>query len=221
MPDLSTRIPSGGYLLPLLPPSFIRNPLQEALRLAPDDRLIADAWLFLESILTRRDVRVAMGPDLDRIGARLGLPRLTGETDDEVYRARIIGTVRYGLQATTGPALRLWLDAITSGVPLLAITDPAYPGRASITFFGMPPQGAAIASLIRPRLALGIDCTITARLPSALGLLEQFVVDTVPVDGGNSYVMFYAPPPTASTTPTTGASPLVDAFILDTTALGG
>lgn len=210
--DTSLRSPDGGYILPLISPAFIRDPTQEAIRLAPVDQRFADAWTFLARILDRRDIRSVVGVDLDRLAARYGLTRQAGERDDEVFRARVIGTIRHGLLAASGPNMRTWLTAIT-GVPLLAENDPTTPGRASIIFLSYPPQGVGIVPLIQARLALGRDCSVVARGPGAFGLLDTFTLDSEVLDGGNAYVVLYAPPVAVVQTG------LLDTFTLDTTTI--
>lgn len=161
-------MPDGGYLLPLYPRSFFRDPTVARQVLGLID-LALDLYRQANTDMANRQTIVAAdGQALDRFfGAILGLLRLTGE-GDEIYRTRMMATTRHGLQSVTPAGLAEALGAILS-VPVTAVEGPG-PARGTLTILqntAAPPQ--AIMAFVRMLKPFGVVVAVRVRTAAPPG----------------------------------------------------
>lgn len=194
--DSSDAMPNGGWIAPLLPKGWLEGRPTAPAVLGAQDAAHEGARLDLGRLRMTHTLATAVGPDLDDMGAIVGVGRLTGEPDDAPgggYRGRIPATVGEP-NTTTAPGMTAWLQGFT-GLAVVCRDDPT-PGYASVTFVGYPALGLLLVPLILARKPVGAKLTINAQSPVAgqHALVSGFVVGTDVVGGINSYITLYRPP---------------------------
>ena len=191
-PLSADRMPDGGYLLPLYPRSFFRDPAAVAAQVLGLIDLALDLYRQANTEMANRQTLVtAEGQALDRFfGALLGVPRLTGEGDN-AYRTRMRVTTRHGLRSVTPAGLATALGAIL-GVPVTATEGPG-PARGTVTILqntAATPQ--AIMAFVRMLKPFGVVVSVrvrTAAPPSAgTARLGAFRIGTRVLSGSSSFV---------------------------------
>jgi len=197
--DSSDAMPDGGYLFAQLPRGWVSSdaPTARAV-LSILDQSLETARLAIGALRAAHGVGTALGPDLDDIGAILGVARLSAE-GDALYRPRIPAACA-PIPTDTAHGLAAWLTVITSlGVSL---ANGYSPMTGAITFQGLPPQGLSLVPLILARLPFGARVSITANAPQVTGRLGAFRLGAATLGGGPASVTFYTPPATAATATT-------------------
>ncbi len=192
-PFVSDRMPDGGYLLPLYPRSFFRDPVVAAQVLGLIDVALDLYRQATTDLASRHAVGLAQGQALDRFfGALLDVPRLTNESDD-AYGARIMATARHGVQSVTPGGLAAALGAIL-GVPVTAMEGPG-PARGTLTILqntAVPPQ--TIMAFVRQLKPFGVVVAVRVRTAARRGTepgparLGAFRLGTRVLSGSSSFV---------------------------------
>jgi len=190
-PFESDRMADGGYLLPLYPRSFFRDPVVAAQVLGLID-LALDLYRQANTDVAKRHTIVAaQGQALDQFfGALLGLPRLSAE-NDEPYRTRMMAVTRHGLRSVTPSGLAAALGAILA-VPVTAIEGPGA-GRGTLTILqNTAASPSAIMAFVRMLKPFGVVVAVRVRTAAPPGTgtarLGAFRLGTRSLSGSSSFV---------------------------------
>lgn len=181
--DAGDHQPDGGYIAPLLPPTYYRDPTNLLAYVAPFDAAIENRRGRLTALYQAHVLAYAQSADLYDIGARYGLYPLPNE-DDDAFRIRIPATVAGHVNPTSKPGLQATLALMTSRA--VAVTNQATPGRFLVVFEGMPPQGLGIVPLIAGLAAGGYQFDAVARAGTGTAdRLGQFRLGSGRLGGGD------------------------------------
>jgi len=147
-------VPPVPYLRPLM--SAILDdvsPVADALYGVLDTSYAAEAAALAE-VRASLDPRVAVGTDLDNLGARVNIERLpdeVGAAGDDNYRGRLVAGP--APNPSTKAGLAHAVVALTN-VATTVVTDQ--PGHFVVTIFGNTPRAAQVMPLVRRLKAAGM-----------------------------------------------------------------
>lgn len=147
--------PAGGYLRPLFPHVWLKDAPNLTTLLTQLDNRFEQGRFYLDVLRASHLIALAVGTDLDDLGAIFGVPRLAGELDAQ-YRIRIPATVQNGVSASTIPNMTTFLTA-AFGVPV-QVRDSG-PGSFAVTILGTVAQPSIVVPVINTVKAAGTQFT--------------------------------------------------------------
>ena len=147
--------PNGGYIMPLMPGTWFRDAPIAATVFAGLDTALETGRFYLDVLRASHIISLAVGTDLDDLGAILGVPRLAGEGDNQ-YRVRIPATALHGASASSIPDMTSYLSAAL-GVPV-QVQDTGV-GMFSVTLLSTVPNPTIVMPLIKTIKAAGTKPT--------------------------------------------------------------
>ncbi len=172
--DTSDTLPSGGYLLPNMPPGWLPRPSVAQQYLGALDGGLDAVRVAMNATHDAHTVTTATGGDLDDLVALVGLTRLAGETDNQL-RMRAPATVQHGISASAGPDMATYLRAAT-GLPATVADWPSSTPGFDATVVGNNGLLTSIPDLIRDRKVLGTPfrayAVVGSQADGGLGLGE-------------------------------------------------
>ena len=166
----SDRRPDGGYITPLMPPTYLRDTATFGQMVAPMDGALDTVRAGAAAVQAAHLIDAAEGDDLARLAARLGLRPYPGE-GNLALRARMRATARHGADAASKPRLRALLAEAT-GLAVVVVTDN--PGHFDVTFAGVPPQGLGVVDIITDHRAAGTRFSARAQVTASDSRLGTF-----------------------------------------------